>query len=310
MPDALGAALELTAAWAGCPVTSTRIKGGLSHVIARVDTEDGRTLLLRVLDPRVAEAGLGIPLQQEMVNTIRAAEAGLGARVLCQMPGALLLEYVRGRTLDVHDVRDPALVPAIASACRRLHRGQRFVNEFSIFRKLDELLALCRKHDLPLPDGYEARLAAVEEIEEALTVRPPATVPCHNDLVPQNMLLEGRRIRIVDYQLSGNNDPAFELGDIAAESEYDPDQVDRLARAYLGGPSSAFTARVRLYAVVADLTWTLWFAVHHGLLTPPAVDFDYRSAVGVRYARALRGLDDPDFGRLLDAARGRPVPRM
>ena len=31
-------------------------------------------------------------------------------------------------------------------------------------------------------------------------------------------------MRIVDYQLSGNNDPAFELGDIAAEADFDPDR--------------------------------------------------------------------------------------
>ena len=312
MPAALIDALDLVAAWAGCPVTHTTIKGGLSHTVARVDTVDGRTWLLRVLDPRISEAGLGIPLHQEMVNTSRAAETGVGAKVLREMPGGLLLEYIHGRTLDISDVRDPALTPAIAAACRRLHRGPRFGNDFSIFRKLDELLALCRKHGLSLPAGYESRLPAVEEIEEALAVRAPATVPCHNDLLPQNLMLEGRRVRIIDYQLSGNNDPAFDLGDIAAEAEYDPDQVDHLTRAYLGDPRGSgritFAARVRLNMILSNLAWTLWFVVHHGLLRPALVDFDYEAEAGGKFARAVLDLDGPDFGRLIDAVRGRHAP--
>jgi thiamine kinase-like enzyme len=311
MPDALTDALELVTAWAGRPVGHTVIKGGLSHIIARVDSADGDHWLLRVLDPRISEVGLGIPLTQEIVNTVRAAEAGVGARVLCEMRGALLLEYIEGRTLEIADVRDPALVPSIAAACRRLHRGPRFVNDFSIFRKLDELLALCRKHGLSLPAGYEDYLPAVGEIEDALAVRAPATVPCHNDLLAQNLLLEGARIRIIDYQLSGNNDPAFELGDIAAEAGYDPDQVDRLTGAYLGGSlrsnAGEVAARVRLNLIMSNITWTLWFAVHHGLLEPSA-DFDYDAEAAVKFARAARDVDDPGFGRLIDTVRGKYAP--
>jgi thiamine kinase-like enzyme len=308
MPDALTDALELVTAWAGSPVAHTVIKGGLSHIIARVDSADGRHWLLRVLDPRISEVGLGIPLDQEIVNTVRAAESGVGAKVLCEMPGALLLEYIEGRTLDIADVRDPALVPAIGAACRRLHRGPRFANDFSIFRKLDELLALCRKHGLTIPGGYEDYLSAVGEIEEALGARPPATVPCHNDLLAQNLLLEDRRIRIIDYQLSGNNDPAFELGDMAAEADYDPDQVARLAQAYLGGSPRSngvdLTARVRLNLIMSNITWTLWFAVHHGLLQPSA-DFDYEAEADNKFAQAVRDVNDRSFGRLIDAVQRR-----
>ena len=45
-------------------------------------------------------------------------------------------------------------------------------------------------------------------------------------------------VRIVDYQLSGNNDPAFELGDIAAEADFDPDRRRALAAAYFGAEAA------------------------------------------------------------------------
>ncbi|GIH91122.1 phosphotransferase [Planobispora siamensis] len=300
MPDALAAVRE----WAGQPVTETPIKGGLSHRIARVDAADGRRWLLRVLDPRVSAAGLGIPLDQEIANTLRAAEAGIGPRVLHRMPGALLLEYLEGTTLDAHAVR--AMPGPVAAACRRLHAGPRFVNDFSIFRKLEEFLALCGAHGLGTPAGFEDRLPAVAEIERALGADPLPSAPCHNDLLPENFIHCGDGVRIVDYQLSGNNDPAFELGDIAAEADYHPDLTCQLARAYFGEDSPRLTARVRLNLIMSNLTWTLWFSVHHGLLREQAAaaDFDYDAEAADKFAQAVRDLDDPGFGRLIDDVRG------
>ncbi|GAA3793801.1 hypothetical protein GCM10022226_11360 [Sphaerisporangium flaviroseum] len=308
MPDLLGPALELVTAWAGRPVTYTPIKGGLSHHIVRVETDAGDRWLLRVLDPNVSAAGLGIPLDLEIVNTSRAAQAGVGAEVLLRLPGAMLLEYIDGPTLDAAAVRDPAMTEDIAAACRRLHAGPRFATDFSIFRKLEELLALCHAHGLKIPQGYEDRLPAVAEIEAALAVRQPPTVPCHNDLLPENFILDGSVVRIVDYQLSGNNDPAFELGDIAAEADYDREMVRRLTRAYFGDDDPA--ARVQLYLLMSNFTWTLWFSVHHGLLAEQAAaaDFDYDAEAADKFAQAVRDLDDPGLGLLIDDVRGRRRP--
>lgn len=301
MPDALAEVRK----WAGQPITETPIKGGFSHRISRLDTADGRRWVLRVLDPRVSEAGLGIPLDLEIANTLLAAETGVGPRILRLLPGALLLEYLDGVTLDAPAVR--ALPEPIARACRRLHAGPRFVNDFSVFRTLERLLALCRTHRLRTPGGYGDRLGVVEEIERALAAGPPPTVPCHNDLLPGNLIRCGRKIRIVDYQLSGNNDPAFELGDIAAEAEYDPDLTRRLARAYFGEDDARLTARVRLNLIMSNLAWTLWFSVHHGLLgAQRPAGLDYEAEAAGKFARAVRDLDDPGFGRLVDRVRGSP----
>ncbi|WP_084964620.1 choline/ethanolamine kinase family protein [Thermoactinospora rubra] len=294
MPDAI----DLVASWAGQPVTAVPIKGGLSHRIARVEAEDGRRWLLRVLDPAVSAAGLGIPIDQEIANTVRAARAGVGARIVHLWPeaGALLLEYIDGVTLDAKGVADD--IEGVAKACRTLHAGPRFVNDFSIFDKLRQFIAICREHDLPMPPGFKDVLPAVADIERAMPAVP--AVPCHNDLLPENFITTPSGVRIVDYQLSGNNDPAFELGDIAAEADFDPDQTARLARAY-----GIDVARVRLFAIMSNVTWTLWFSVHSGLLTTRA-DFDYEAEAADKLAQAVRALDDPAFGRLIDAVRKPP----
>ncbi|GAA4596613.1 hypothetical protein GCM10023194_69300 [Planotetraspora phitsanulokensis] len=304
MPDAVEDALELVTAWAGRPVTSTTIKGGLSHHISRLETEDGERWLLRVLNPSIAAAGLGIPLDQEIANTLHAASTGIGARVLHVMPGAMVLEYLDGVTLDAPAVRTPAMIEKVAAACRRLHAGPPFVNDFSIFRKLDELVERCRTRGLRLPAGYEDVLPVVVDIEAALDARPLPAVPCHNDLLAENLIATGPDVRIIDYQLSGNNDPCFELGDIAAESDFDPDQVVRLTRAYFGDDDQV--ARVRLNLIMSNLTWTLWFVVHQGLVRDQAFPgLDYSAEAADKFAQAVRDIEDPSFGHLID---GRTSP--
>jgi thiamine kinase-like enzyme len=328
---------------AGHPVRWSRMPGGLSHQVYRVDVdgdgdERGRPAgvtgqtryVLRILDPAVSEAGLGIPPEQELDNTRRAAESGVGARVLAVLPElpALLLEYLPGRTLGPDEVA--GAIGPIASACRRLHAGPAFGNNFDISRKRAELLTICERHGLAVPAGYRAARSAVDDVARALAAWPPPPVPCHNDLLAENLIVdrpageptgkpageptgepagEPATVRIVDYQLSGNNDPTFDLGDIAAEADFDPDQCGALAAAYFGPDlSGVLVARVRLQLLLSNATWTLWFSVHHGLLHPSTA-FDYRSEADDKWRQALRDLDASELGALIDAVAGRRPDR-
>src|SRR5262249_53337371 len=140
----------------------------------------------------------------------------------------------------------------------------------------------------------------------ALAVAPLPPVPCHNDLLAENFIALGDGIRIVDYQLSGNNDPAFELGDVAAEADFDTDRVELLARAYFGDElTPALLARVRLFLLASNVTWSLWFTIHDGLLSGRSeATFDYAAEAADKWAQARRDLADPELGRLFDAVVG------
>lgn len=295
----------------GEAVTWTTLKGGLSHRVLRVEA-GGSPYVLRVLDPAVSAAGLGVPAAVEIENTVQAARTGVGPAVLYVENDAMVLEYIDGVTLGHDDVRRAETIPRLAAACRRLHDGPaRFAQDFSVFRKAEELFARCREHDLVIPDGYAEHLPVLTRIEEAMDRAPLPPAPCHNDLLPENFIDDGQDVRIVDFQLSGRNDPAFELGDIAAEGDYDPGRVEALTSAYFGREmSETLLARVRLYLLVSNVTWTLWFAIHHGLLAEKAVldrdvTFDYDAEAADKWAQALRDLTDPGLGRLIDRAAHR-----
>ncbi|MFI5907277.1 choline/ethanolamine kinase family protein [Dactylosporangium sp. NPDC051541] len=302
--------LERVPSWMGRAVEWQRLQGGLSHHVYRVDV-DRVPYVLRVLEPAVSAAGLGVAPAREIANTETAAET-VGAQVYATLPDvpAIVLEYLPGRTLGPAEVRRPEVIPALAEACRRLHSGPAFGNDFDIFAKRAELLEICRRNDLPLPDGYHGGDSTVDALRQALHARPLRALPCHNDLLAENFIATPSGVRIIDYQLSGNNDPAFELGDIAAEADYDPDLTGLLAEAYFGEEfSPALLARVRLFHIASNVTWALWFTVHHGLLAAArgedVAGFDYAAEAADKWGQARAALDDPALGRLLGTVSGR-----
>jgi thiamine kinase-like enzyme len=292
--------------WQGRELEATVLKGGLSHLTYRVGI-DGRPFVVRILNRDIDRFLLGIPPEEEIENTVRAAETGVGARVLAAFPDlpAMVLEHIEGVTLSLELVRNPANIPRIGRACRILHeRARPFVNRFDIFRQLDGFLEICRRHGLRIPDGYEGYLPTIARIEAALAERAEKPVACHNDLLAENLMDDGRDVRIIDYQLSGMHDRCFELGDVAAESDFTPDDVELLCESYFGGRLPGQVARTRLYLIMSNFTWTLWFSVHKGLIDPhPDVDFDYWEEALDKWSQAVRDLEAEDFGRVLARAR-------
>jgi len=144
----------------------------------------------------------------------------------------------------------------------------------------------------------------LHEIERALypledpKININFTVPCNNDLLAANFIDDGERIWLIDYELSGNNDPCFELGNIAAESHLSRDGLAELVRSYFGRPRPSRVARAWLLGgLVGMYGWTLWGAIQHGA---SPIDYDFWGWAMERFEGAARGFTAPDFGQLLD----------
>ena len=135
---------------------------------------------------------------------------------------AVVLEFIDGRTLDTPDLARDDYIPRIGRAVRDLHRqAPPMANTMVIWKFLEDYLALIGKHALACPDGILDWLPTVRRIEAALAVNALPLVPSNNDLLAKNIMDDGR-IRIIDYDFSGMNDPMFDVGDLAMEGDYGP----------------------------------------------------------------------------------------
>jgi thiamine kinase-like enzyme len=293
--DRLDALWDAVPCLAVTPRQVTELPGGLTNRNFKVTTPDGSFVA------RVASRGdfLAINREHEYRNSVAAAAAGVGAPVVAYHPehGLLVLAYIEGRTFTNADVQDPANIFRIAGACRRLHAGPRFAGDFDMFVIQRRYASVAREHGFAIPDGYGGLAPAFEAARAALAARPAATVPCNNDLLAANFIDDGARIWLIDYEYSGNNDPCFELGNIAGECGLSPEALAGLVTHYYRRPLRNKIARARLLSLVARYGWTLWGAIQHA--TSP-IDFDFWAWAMERYEAAAAGFTSRGFGRLLD----------
>jgi len=288
---------DLVPCLAGTPRSITPLPGGLTNRNYKVTTPDGCFVA------RVWAQGdlLAIDRDHEHHNSVAAAAAGVGAPVLAYQPAqrVLVLGYLDGRTLGNADVADPAMLPRIAAACRQLHAGPRFAGDFDMFEVQRRYLAVATGHGFKIPEGYAALAPQMQAAQRALAVRGEGTVPCNNDLLAANFIDDGEHIWLIDYEYSGNNDPCFELGNIAAECQLPPDGLAELVRHYYGRPLRNKIARAQLLGLAGKYGWTLWGAIQQA---SSPIQFDFWAWAMERFESAAAGLTSPRFAQLLQDA--------
>lgn len=288
--------LDQVACLCGVPRHVEELPGGLTNVNLKVVCEE------RSLVVRVAQAGselLAIDRRAEHLNSVAAAQAGVGAPVVDYLPeaGLLVVGFIEGKTFTDDDLRHGGQLERVAAACRQLHSGPRFVNDFNMFDIQRGYLDLVQEHGFRLPNRYLEFMPQVEQIRAAFAVRPMPTVPCNNDLLAGNFIDDGQKIWLIDYEYSGNNEACFELGNIWSEANLTLGQLDELMTAYDGQHLRHRVARARLWGLVAKYGWMLWASIQDSVST---IDFDFWSWGMEKYERAVAEFDGPDFHRLLD----------
>jgi thiamine kinase-like enzyme len=290
----LGALFDQVPSLADTPRSVRQLPGGLTNRNYQVTTPAG-TFVARVF---TGGGPLAINRDHEYRNTAAAAAAGAGAPVIDYRPeiGLLVIGYLEGRTLTNADVRAPGMLPRVAQACRRLHAAAPFGNDFDMFEVQPRYLAAVRDGGYRLPAGYQDLAPCFATMRRALAARPAAAVPCNNDLLAGNFIDDGERLWLIDYEYSGNNDPCFELGNIASECGLSADELAALVTAYYGRPLRNKIARAALLALAAKYGWTLWGVIQAA--TSP-LSFDFWSWAMERYEGAAEGMRGPGFGALL-----------
>jgi len=296
----LDALFDRAPSLAARPRAVEELPGGLTNRNYKVTTPDGAFVA------RVSVAGtdlLAIDRDSEYRNSVAAAAAGAGAPVIEYRPqdSMLVIGYIEGRTFGNADVAAPGNIARIAQACQRLHSGERFGNEFDMFDIQPRYLSVVRSRGFKTPAGYDALAPQFEAARAALAVRPADTVPCNNDLLAANFIDDGDRIWLIDYEYSGNNDPCFELGNIAGECHLSRDALAELVTAYYGKPLRNRIARAWLLGRVGMYGWTLWGAIQNAA---SPIDFDFWPWAMERFEGAAACFTGDDFGQLLEDVQG------
>ena len=286
------------ALWKGRDIRISVLSGGLTNENYLVEAGDQK-YVMRL--PGQATELLSIDRANEVYNTKAAATTGIGPKVLEHVAGVdvMVLEFIPGPTMSAKTLQSPRMAARMAQSFHRLHAAPRFLQDFNMFRLIEYYLGIVDEHAVTIPSDYREWLPAVADIERAVALHALAPAPCHNDLLCENFIDDGAALRIVDYELSGNNDPCFDLGNTAQEAEFDQELRSALCQAYFGSLDRHQLARMNLFALMSDVGWTLWGAIQAKI---SAVDFDFTGYYTGRWERALGVLRSDRLRRWMSEA--------
>ena len=272
-----------------------QLVGGLTNTNYKVTTPSGCYVV------RLAGKDTGLlafDRENEAHKTIAAAETGVGAPVVAVLPehDALVLAFLDGEVMDGEKLRRGDRLESIALACRRLHDGRRFLHDFDMFAIQRGYVRVVQERGFRLPDRYAEFDLPVRRLEQAMRRHPEPAVPCNNDLLAENFIDVDGVMRLIDYEYSGNNEPAFELGNVWSESNLSLAQLEELITHYYGRPLRNKVARARLWGLMSKYGWTLWGSIQDGISD---IDFDFWSWAMEKYDCAVAEFEGSEFEQLL-----------
>lgn len=250
-----------------------QLEGGLTNTNYRVETPEG-TCFMRVSHPSTSL--LGIDRVREKTNTERANKAGVGPAVIDFLPAeqVLVIEWINAKTLHAADFQSqPGLLTDIAAALRKLHAGPAFQGDFHFPAVRRKYLDTVVQNSFFMPEEYLKIQPRVLELERALAVNPEKKVPCNNDLLAENFMLADDKIWIIDYEYAGQNEPSFEIGNLASESGLTEAQLTALCDAYWQGHAPVKIARAKAWSMIARYGWVMWASIQEAV---SPIDFNFR----------------------------------
>ena len=257
--------------WRG-PVAMSPLMGGLTNISYVV--EDRR-------EKFVVRCGEDIPVHHVFRDRERAASeaahaAGLSPEIVHVEPGLMVMRHLDARTFTEADLR--AEIGRLALLLKRCHRevGRHLAgppNFFSVFRVIRDYARSIAAAESPFVPDLPRYLDAAERLEHRQAPMP--VVFGHHDLLPGNVMDDGKRLWLIDWDYAGFNSPLFDLGGLAANNALSLAQEEvMLAQYFDKAPDADLWRRYRAMKAAAALREAMWSMVQE---IHSQLDFDYRT---------------------------------
>ena len=302
-PDSI---VALGGGLSGAGVFRIRV-GGIAYLLRLDQARDGfRDPLRAYACMRIAAAGLLAP-------RVRYADAE---------DGVAIMDFIEERPLSLEYCGTPdQLVVEAAQTVRALHAGPPFPPLVDYLDGIDALVAQFQARGLVAPAAMAELLDRYRELRARYRTDPADLVASHNDLNPRNILYDGSRLWLVDWESAFLADRYVDLACIANLFARTPAQEDLLLATYFGAADATRRARLQVMRQVNHLFYGLVMAnavgdqpqardlsgrsledLHEALtLGEPVLDteagrFGY---VRARLAAAIEGMRTPQFAEAL-----------
>jgi thiamine kinase-like enzyme len=271
-------------------VTSEPLNGGLSNETHLVSM-DGKKYVVKINFPQ--NEYLGLSRKEELKAQKMASEIGIAPNVYggTDSDAYSISEFINGHLMTREEVLEEENLIHIAALLIKAHSITGIKRTCSIFDLIDGYLSGIEKFKINLPDGfYEVRkeVLRIRERREKDTINNKKY--CHNDIFTNNLLFDGSKITVIDWELSGIGDPYMDLATLAYSCGFTAENEKVILKGYFGYYDDEMLLNIRdlrYVGIVREVVWALFF---EGLnLKSANHDMDYHAFACYSMDRLQKG---------------------
>jgi len=281
--------IKLIPEWHGKLIKVNQINSGITNINFEV-TVDKKKYFLSM--PYSNSELLNIDYGNKYYNNKICGEINISPRVIhfIESENLLVTEFIKSKASSLTIFQSSKEIEQLVKNIKLLHNANPFLRNFNMLSQISYYQNILKKDYLP--KKLFKYVNNIKALKQKLYLPNDKFVPCHNDLLAENIINKDNQLFIVDFDYSGNNDPCFELGNLSVEMEYDDEQINKLVKSYYGRMDEDIISRVNLQGIVSDIGWSLWSYVQ---VKNSNLNFDYNAHAIYRLEKAINKMESKEY---------------
>lgn len=287
--------IRILPCWNG-PIDIAPLSGGLSNANYLVTDGNGK---------HVVRFGKDYPFhhvsREREVMVARAANAaGFAPEVQYAAPGVMVTQFLGAKTFAADDVRANAarvgrLIRDFHMAMQPRVTGSGFM--FWVFHVIRDYAHTLREGGSRHTAGLAGWLREAEAFEAAQ--QPMPIIFGHHDLLPANVLDDGEKLWLIDFEYAGFGTAMFDLAGASSNAGMTTDERAELLTGYFGTmPNAEMLKSFAAMECASLLREAMWAMVSSLYLAAPGVDYEAYTDENLSRYSAARDAYQGKFGKL------------
>ncbi|MEO1995042.1 MAG: choline/ethanolamine kinase family protein [Planctomycetaceae bacterium] len=217
---------------------------------------------------------LGIDRRNERACQSAACQAGVSPALVHADAEILVTEFVVGEVLQSDALHRGTSRQRMADLLQQLHASGRVIAGqllyFCPFQTIRMYVDTARQLGAVLPSDIDTLVQNVQQLADRMQPFQPTL--CHNDLLPANVVDDGKRLWLIDWEYAGIGNPLFDVAGVAANFQLTREETEDLLRCYLGRSPGTAGQDVRILLAASLLREALWAVIQ---TRASSLEFDF-----------------------------------
>ena len=232
---------------------------------------------------------LFISREKEVEFLAKAEELKLVPKILYSdaSQGILIMPFIEGaesygKVLEVWTGEREEVIDRIVGVMKDIHRTKapiRYRDPY-LFAIIDKYIDESHNYGADLPSDIDGALSLIEKVKNVLP--EGEEVMCHHDFFWGNVLYDGKKLWLIDWEYADWGDPYEDLASFCVEHILDEEERELVLASYFSSYGKAEVEKLELMCMVYSLKVALWGYLQKMLC--PEMSFDILPIANNHYA--------------------------